>query len=96
MQHLDLQDVTASLRGQASHRPPQPGSTDSRIELCYADPTHVVVTRTKHHHLASKATGHRRLEVRLKVLHVPPTPSDNMAQDAQHPIHPRRNTTNRI
>ena len=41
MQHLDLQNLTASLRGQASHQPPQPGSTDSRIDLCYADPTHV-------------------------------------------------------
>ena len=59
MQHLDLQDLTTSLRGQASYWPPQPGSTDSRIDLCYADPTHVEVTQTKYHDLPSKATGHR-------------------------------------
>ena len=35
MQHLGLQDLTASLRGQPSHQPPQAGSTDSRINLCY-------------------------------------------------------------
>ena len=34
MQHLDLQDLTISLRGQASLQPPQPGLTDSRIDLC--------------------------------------------------------------
>ena len=34
MQHMGLQDVTASLRGQPSHRPPQPGSADSGIDLC--------------------------------------------------------------
>ena len=45
MQHMGLQDLTASLRGQPSHRPPQPGSADSRIDLCYADPAHVGVTR---------------------------------------------------
>ena len=33
MQHLGLQDLTASLRGQPSHRPPQPGAADSRIDL---------------------------------------------------------------
>ena len=42
MQHPGLQDLTASLLGQASHRPAQPGSTDSRI-----DPGHVEVTRTR-------------------------------------------------
>ena len=36
MQHMGLQDLTASLRGQPSHRPPQSGSADSRIHLCYA------------------------------------------------------------
>ena len=83
MQHLDLQDLTASRRGQASHRPRQPGSTDSRIHLCYADPTHVEVTQTKYHDLPSKATGRRPLEVQLKMLQVP---SDNMDQDTQPPI----------
>ena len=37
MQHLGLQDLTASLRGQPSHRSTQPGSADSRINLCYTD-----------------------------------------------------------
>ena len=86
MQHLDLQDLTASLQSQASHRPPQPGSTDSGIDLCYADQTHVEVTLTSYHKLPSKATGQRPLEVQLKVLQVPPTPSDNVDQDAQPPI----------
>ena len=34
LQDLGLQDLTASLRGQPSHRPPQPGTADSRIDLC--------------------------------------------------------------
>ena len=54
MQHLDLQNVTASIPGQASHRPPQPGPTDSSIYLCYADPTHVEM------HGRSTTTCHRR------------------------------------
>ena len=87
-QHLDLQDLKASLRGQASHRPPQPGSTDSRIDLCYADPTHMEVTKTKYHNLPSKATGHRPLEKQLKVLHVPTAPSDSRDQDVQPPFRP--------
>ena len=58
MRHLGLQDLTTFLRGQASHRPPQPGARDSRIDLCYADPTHVEVTRTQYHDLPSNATAH--------------------------------------
>ena len=54
MQHLDLQDLTTSPWGQASHRPPQPGATDSRNDLCYADLTQVEVTQTKYHNLPSK------------------------------------------
>ena len=88
MQHLDLQDLRTSLRHQASHRPPQPSSTDSGMDLCYADPTHVAVTPTKYHDLPSKATGHRPLEVQLKVLQVPPAFSDSMDQDVQPPIRP--------
>ena len=59
MQHLGLEDLTASLRGQPSQRPPQPGATDSRIDLCYADSAHVEVTRVQYHDLPSKITGHR-------------------------------------
>ena len=58
MQHLGLQDLTASLRGPPSHRPPQPGAADSRIDLCYADSAHVEVTRVQYHDLPSKITGH--------------------------------------
>ena len=58
MQHMGLQDLKASLRGQPSQRPPQPGSADSGIGLCYADPAHVVVTRARYHDLPSKITGH--------------------------------------
>ena len=58
MQHLGLQDLTASLRGQPSHRPPQPCWADSRIDLCYADSAHVEVARTQYHDLPSKITGH--------------------------------------
>ena len=63
MQHMGLQDLTASLRGQPSHRPPQPGSTDSRFDLCYADSAHLKVARAQYHNLPSKITGHRPLEV---------------------------------
>ena len=77
MQHLDLRDVTASPRGRASHGPPQPGSTDSRIDLCYADPAHVEVTKTQYHDLPSKTTGHHPREMKLKVLQVCPTPLDD-------------------
>ena len=88
MQHMGLQDLTASLRGQPSHRAPQPGSTDSRIDLCYADPAHVEVTQTRYHDLPSKATGHRPLEIQVKVLQVPPTFSEDTDQDEQPPIKP--------
>ena len=73
MQHLGLQDVTACLRDQPSHRPAQPGSTDSRIALCYADPACLEVTRTRYHDLPFEATGQGQLEIQVKVLQVPPT-----------------------
>ena len=88
MQHLGLQDLTASLRGQPSHRPPQPGAADSRIDLCYADSAHVEVTRVQNHDLPSKITGHRALEVQIKVLQVPPASRDGMDHEEQPPIQP--------
>ena len=75
-QHHDVQDLTASLQTEASHRPQQLGSTDSRIDLCYAGPTHVEVTRTKYHDLPSKANR------------VPPT--RGTAQGAAGPRDPLR------
>ena len=74
MQLMGLQDLTASLHGQPSHRPSQPGSADSRIDLCYADSAHVEVARARYHNLPYKVTGHRPLEVQIKVLQVPPPP----------------------
>ena len=58
MQHMGLQDLTASLGRQPSHRPPQPGSADSRIDLCYADSALVEVARAQYQDLPSKITGH--------------------------------------
>ena len=88
MQHLGLQDLTASLRGQPSHRPPQPCSADSRIDLCYADSAHVEVTRAQYHDLPSKITGYRPLEIQIKVLQVPPASRDGMDHEEQPPIRP--------
>ena len=88
MQHMGLQDLTASLRGQPSHRPPQPGSADSRIDLCYADSAHVQVARTQSHDLPSKITRHRPLEVQIKVLQIPPASRDGMDHEEQPPIRP--------
>ena len=88
IQHPGLQDLTTSLGGQASHRPRQRGATDSRNNLCYPDSAHVEVTRAQYHDLPSKATGHRQLEVHLKVLQVPPAPSDSIDMDAQPAINP--------
>ena len=88
MQHMGLQDLTASLRGQPLHRPPQPGSADCRIDLCYADSAHVEVARAQYHDLPSKITGHRPLEVQIKVLQVPPPSAENMDNEEQPPIRP--------
>ena len=88
MQHMGLQDITASLRGQQSHRPPQPGSADSRIDLCYADSAHVEVARARYHDLQSKVTGHRPLEVQIKVLQVPPASTEDMDHEEQPQIRP--------
>ena len=88
MQHLGLQDLTASLRGQPSHRPPQPCAADSRIDLCYADSAHVEVTRAQYHDLPSKITGHRPHEIQIKVLQVPPASRDGMDHEEQPPIKP--------
>ena len=86
MQHMGLQDLTASLRGQPSHRPPQPGSADSCIDLCYANSAHVEVARARYHDLPSKVTGHRPLEVQIKVLQVPPAFMEDMDHEEQPPI----------
>ena len=86
MQHMGLQDLTASLRGKPSHRPPQPGSADFRIDLSYADPANAEVTRAQYHNLPSKITGHRPLEVHIKVLQVPPASTEDMDHDEQPPI----------
>ena len=88
MQHMGLQDLTASLRGQPSHRPPQPGSADSCIDLCYAVSAYVEVARTQYHDLPSKITGHRPLEVQIKVVQVPPASRDDMDHEEQPPIRP--------
>ena len=88
MQRLGLQDLTASLRGQPSHGPPQPCAADSRIDLCYADSAHVEVPRAQYHNLPSEIYGHRPLEIQIKVLQVPPAPRDGMDQEEQQPIKP--------
>ena len=75
MQHIGQHDLTTSLQGQPSHRPPQPGSMDSHIDLRYADPTQVEVVLTRYHDLPSKATDHRPLERQYKVLQIPPATS---------------------
>ena len=86
MQHLGLQDLTASLRGQPSHRPPQPCAADSRIGLCYADSAHVEMTRAQNHDVPSKITGLQPLEIQIKVLQVPPASRDGMDHEEQPPI----------
>ena len=86
MQHLGLQDLTASLRGQPSHRPRQPCAADSRIDRCYSDSAHVEVTQAHYHDLPSKITGHRPLEIQIKVLQVPPASRDGMDHEKQPPI----------
>ena len=88
MQHMGLQYPTDSLRGQPSHRPPQPGSTDSRIDLRYTDSAHVEVAQTQYHNLPSKITGHRPLEVQIKVLQLPPASRDDMDHEQQPAIRP--------
>ena len=88
MQHLGLQDLTASLRAQPSHRRPQPCAADFRIDLCYADSAHVEVTRAQYHDLPSKITGHRPLEIQIKVLKVPPASRDGMDHEEQPSIKP--------
>ena len=88
MQHMGLQDLRASLRGQPSHRPPQHGSAHSCIDLSYAESAHVEVTRARYHALPSKITGHRPLEVQIKVLQVPPASKEDMDHDKQSTIRP--------
>ena len=88
MQHMGLQDLRASLRGQPSHRPPQHGSAHSRIDLCYADSAHVEVARTKYHDVPSKSTGNRSLDVQINVPQVPPASRDDMDHGEQPPIRP--------
>ena len=85
---MGLQDLTASLRGLPSHRLPQPGSAGSRIDLCYGDPAHVETTRAQYHDLPSKITGHRPLEVQIKVLRVPLASTEDMDHDEEPPIRP--------
>ena len=87
-QHMGLQDLTTSLQGQPSHQPPQPGSTDFCIDLCYADPAHVEVTRARDHNLPSIITGHCPLEVQIRVLQVPPASTEGVDHDEQPPIRP--------
>ena len=88
MQHMGLQDLTASLRGQPPHRPPVRGSADSCMDLCNADSAHVEVARAQYHDLPSKITGHRPLEVQIKVLQVPPASKEDMDHEEQPPIRP--------
>ena len=88
MQHLGQQDFTASLRGQPSHRPPKPCAGHSRIDLCYADSAQVEVTRAQYPDLPPKMTGHRPLEIQIKVLQVPPASRGGMDHELQPTIKP--------
>ena len=56
MQHLDWQDLRASLQGQASHQPLQPGSTETPIDLCYTDPAHIELTQIPKNDMPSNTT----------------------------------------
>ena len=93
MQHMGLQDLTASLRGQPSHRPPQPGSADSCIDLCYADSAHMEVARTQYHDLPSKITGHQPLEVQIKVLKNRRPLGMTWTTKSNHPLGHQKSTT---
>ena len=86
MQHMGLQDLTTSQRGQYSLRTLQPGSADSCIDLCYADSAHVEVARAQYQDLPTKIAGHRPLEVQIKVLQVPPASREDMEHEEQPPI----------
>ena len=88
MQHMGLQDLTTSLRGQPSHQPPQPGKADSSINICYVDSAHVEVERAQYNDLSSKITGHQPLELQIKVLQVPPASREDMDHEEQPPIRP--------
>ena len=88
MQHMGLQDLTVSLRGQPLHPPPRPGLADYRIDPCYADSAHVEVARAEYHDLPSKIIGHRPLEVQIKVLQVPPACREDMDHEGHPPIRP--------
>ena len=48
----------------------------------------VEVTQRRHQDMPSKTTGHRPLEVQLKVLQIPPAPWDDADQDEQPTISP--------
>ena len=63
-------------------------TTDSRIDLCYADSAPFEVTRAQYHDLPSEITGHRPLEIQIKVLQVRPASRDGMDHEEQPPIKP--------
>ena len=93
MQHLGLQDLTASLRTQPSHQPAAPGSTDSNIDLCYTDPAHVEVTphgTTTYH---PKAAGIAHWRYRSKCCRSPRHSRKTQTKTNSPPSSPQTNTT---
>ena len=93
MQHMGLQDITASLRGQPSHRPPQPGAADSRIYLCYADSAHVEAAGAQYHDLLPRSPDINPWRYKSRYFKYPRPPGKSWTTKNNYPLGHQMSTT---
>ena len=77
---LGLMDLTAALKGQASHSPHQTEAAPSRIDVCYVDPTTIIPEQARYGPLLLGPTRHRPLHLRLTMATPPPNPPEDADQ----------------
>ena len=83
---LGLVDLTANLEGQPSHFPHQTEAAPSRIDVCYGNPTTIILAEARYGPLPLRPTGHSPLHIRLTIPNFPPSPPENADQGLRPPL----------
>ena len=83
---LGLVDLTANFEGQPSHFPQQADAAPSSIDVCYGDPTTIILAEARYGPLPLGPTGHSPLHICLTIPNSPPSPPEDANQGLPSPL----------
>ena len=83
---LGLVDLTANLEGQLSHFPYQTEAASSRIDVCYGDPTTIILAEARYGPLPLGPIGHSPLHINITIPNLPPSPPEDANQGLPPPL----------